>query len=128
MTRIVVHTVCAAQQDPDEVTRGVTAVGRAGASNDTGEELLKPMSLRDADLVTSELECEAGSLPDTPKTHSGPPSLTRKVIWNLAVGGAGLGYVLLALCLNIQSPLFAGLFIIAAGYEVIGAHSGRRKP
>lgn len=86
------------------------------------------MSLRDAHLVTSGLECEAGSLPDTPKAHSGRASLTRKVIWNLAIGGAGFGYILLALCLNVQSPLFAGLFIVAAGYEVIGDHSAYRKP
>jgi hypothetical protein len=86
------------------------------------------MSPRDSHLMTTSLQCETGSLPAAPRAPAGPPSLTLRVVWNLAIGCAGLGYILLALCLNVQSPVFAGLFIVAAGYEVIGSHSGRRKP
>jgi len=56
------------------------------------------------------------------------PRAGRKVIWNIAIGVAGVSYMLMALCLNVESPLFAGVLIAAAGYEIVGSQFGRRRP
>ena len=53
------------------------------------------------------------------------PRVGGKVIWNIAIGVAGVSYMLMALCLNVESPLFAGLLIAVAGYEVIESRFGR---
>ncbi len=56
------------------------------------------------------------------------PAMSKKALWNMTIGLAGLGYIVLALCQNIQSPLFAALFVMVAGYAVMESHFGRRKP
>lgn len=55
------------------------------------------------------------------------PRVGRKVIWNIAIGVAGVSYMLMTLCLNVESPLFAGLLIAAAGYEIVGSQFRRRR-
>ena len=50
-----------------------------------------------------------------------------KVIWNIAIGVAGVSYILMTLCLNVESPLFAGMLIAAAGYEIIESRFGWRR-
>jgi CDP-diglyceride synthetase len=56
------------------------------------------------------------------------PHLSRKVIWNFAIGVAGIGYILMTLWLNVESPLFAVLLITAAGHEIFESQFGRRRP
>lgn len=51
-----------------------------------------------------------------------------KVIWSIAIGVAGVSYILMTLCLNVESPLFAGMLIAAAGYEIIESRFGRHRP
>lgn len=53
--------------------------------------------------------------------------MSKKAIWNMEIGFAGLVYVVVDLCQNIQSPLFAVLFVLVAGDEVIGSHTSRHK-
>ena len=54
--------------------------------------------------------------------------MSKKTVWNMTIGFAGIIYLVLALSQNIQSPLFAVLFVLAAGHEVIGSHTSRHKP
>lgn len=51
-----------------------------------------------------------------------------KVIWNIAIAVAGVSYMLITLCLNVESPLFAGVLIAAAGYEIVESRFGCRRP
>lgn len=53
------------------------------------------------------------------------PRVGGKVVWNIAIGLGGVSYILMTLCLNVESPLFAGLLIAAAGYEVVESRFGR---
>ena len=53
--------------------------------------------------------------------------MSKRTLWHMAIGFAGFGYIVLALCLNIQSPIFAAIFIMVAGYEVVDSHTGRHK-
>jgi hypothetical protein len=78
--------------------------------------------------VTSEARHVLFREGEAPSQQDPPRSIPRRAIWNLAIGIAGVGYILLALCLNVQSPLFATVFVAAAASEVIGSHSGRRHP
>lgn len=54
--------------------------------------------------------------------------MSKRALWDMAICFAGVGYVVMQLWLNIQSPIFGALFVIVASYELIGSHSGRRKP
>ena len=54
--------------------------------------------------------------------------MSKKAIWNMAIGFSGVVYLIVDLCQNIQSPLFAALFVMAAGYEIIGSYASRHKP
>ena len=47
--------------------------------------------------------------------------MTKRAIWDMTICFAGLGYIVMELWLNIQSPIFATLFVMAAGYELVGA-------
>jgi hypothetical protein len=53
--------------------------------------------------------------------------MTKKLIWQTAIGLAGLVYIVVALSQNVESPVFAAIFILAAGYEVIESHHGKHK-
>jgi hypothetical protein len=57
--------------------------------------------------------------------QSARPRVGGKVIWNIVIGVAGVSYILMMLCLNVESPLFAGLLIAVAGYEVVESRLGR---
>jgi hypothetical protein len=54
-------------------------------------------------------------------------AMSRKMIWQTAIGLAGLAYVVLALSRNVESPVFAAIFVLAAGYEVIESHHSKHK-
>jgi hypothetical protein len=54
-------------------------------------------------------------------------ALSKRVIWDMTICGAGIGYILMDLWLNVQSPVFAVLFVSVAGYELIDSHTARRK-
>ena len=53
--------------------------------------------------------------------------MSRRSLWQLTIGSAGIGYLILALWANIQSAPFAVVFVLAAGYEVIDSHIGKHK-
>ncbi len=53
--------------------------------------------------------------------------MSKKLIWQTAIGLAGLAYIVVALSQNVESPLFTAIFILAAGYEVIESHLGKHK-
>jgi len=53
--------------------------------------------------------------------------MSKRAMWNTAICIAGIGYIVMELWLNIQSPLFAAAFVLVAGYELIESHSARRK-
>ena len=53
--------------------------------------------------------------------------LLRWATTDLAIGLAGLSYVLLVLCANIQCPVFAWLFVVIAGYKVIRRRAGKTR-
>ena len=53
--------------------------------------------------------------------------VSKKALWDAIIGLAGLLYIALALSRNVQSPVFAAAFILAAGYELVESHSGRHK-
>ncbi|HUI80180.1 MAG TPA: hypothetical protein VLY24_19775 [Bryobacteraceae bacterium] len=48
--------------------------------------------------------------------------MSKRAIWDTTIGLAGFIYVFLVFFQNIQSPLFAGAFILAASYELIESH------
>lgn len=54
-------------------------------------------------------------------------AMSKRVIWDMTICGAGIGYILMDLWLNVQSPVFAVLFVSVAGYELIDSHTARRK-
>ena len=54
--------------------------------------------------------------------------MSKRAVWNMTIGGAGVGYVIVALWLNVQSPLFAAAFVVAAGYEIVESRVSRHKP
>jgi len=54
--------------------------------------------------------------------------MSKRTIWNMAIAFSGTVYLALALFQNIQSPVFAVIFVMVAGYEVIGSHTSRHKP
>jgi hypothetical protein len=59
--------------------------------------------------------------------------MPKRAIWDVAVGLAGCIYIVMVFILNVQSSIFAFLFVLAAGYEVIGFRAARhstprRKP
>ena len=53
--------------------------------------------------------------------------MSKRAIWNMTICFAGVGYIVMELWLNIQSPLFAAVFVTVAGYELIESHTPRRK-
>lgn len=55
------------------------------------------------------------------------PRVSVKVMWNIAISVAAVSYLLMTLCLNVESPLFAGLLIVAAGHEIFESKLGRRE-
>jgi hypothetical protein len=54
--------------------------------------------------------------------------MSKRAVWSVTIALAGFSYIVVALWLNIQIPVFAALFVLAAGYEVIESHAARRKP
>jgi len=52
--------------------------------------------------------------------------MSKRAIWNMTICCAGAGYILMELWLNIQSPIFAALFVMVAGYTLIEAHARRK--
>jgi len=53
--------------------------------------------------------------------------MSKKTIWNIVIGFSGVVYLIVDLWQNIQSPVFAALFVMVAGYEIIGSHTSRHK-
>ena len=53
--------------------------------------------------------------------------MPKKAIWQTTIGLAGFTYLVLVFAGNIQSPIFAAVFILVAGYEVIGSHNAKNK-
>jgi len=45
---------------------------------------------------------------------------------DLTICGAGLVYLVLVLCVNLDSPLIGLLLIVLAGYELLGPHRHKR--
>ncbi len=57
-----------------------------------------------------------------------PDRMPRRALWNCIVGLAGLGYILMALFAEIESPLFAFAFVVTAIYEMWTSHAAHGKP
>lgn len=53
--------------------------------------------------------------------------MSRRAIWECALGLAGVLYLALALFKSIESPLFAGLFVMLAGMELVTSYRTRHK-
>jgi hypothetical protein len=53
--------------------------------------------------------------------------MSKRAIWNMTICGAGIGYIVMDLWMNIQSPLFAAVFVTVASYELIESHTARRR-
>lgn len=53
--------------------------------------------------------------------------MSKKAIWHTMIGLAGVVYIVMALSRNVESPLFSAVFILVAGYELIGSHTGGHK-
>jgi hypothetical protein len=53
--------------------------------------------------------------------------MSKKAIWQVVIGLAGVVYIVVALSQNIESPVLAAIFVLVAGYEVIESHHGRHK-
>ena len=51
--------------------------------------------------------------------------MSKRAIWNTAVGLAGCIYIVMVFILNVQSSIFALAFVLAAGYEVFGSRTAR---
>jgi hypothetical protein len=51
--------------------------------------------------------------------YMGLVNLARRATTDLAVGVAGVSYILVVFCTNVQCPLFAWTFIAVAGYKVV---------
>ena len=51
--------------------------------------------------------------------HTGLLNLARRATTDAAVGVAGVSYLLVVFCTNVQCPLFAWLFIAVAGYKLV---------
>jgi hypothetical protein len=57
----------------------------------------------------------------------GPSHLTsRRAIWDLAIGIAGLIYLVMVLFVDVYSPVFGVMLIVLAGYEVLEPRCGKR--
>jgi len=53
---------------------------------------------------------------------------SKRAFWDLTICGAGLVYVALALLINLDSPLFAFVLIILAGYELLDRRGPAKPP
>jgi hypothetical protein len=53
---------------------------------------------------------------------------SKRAYWDLIICGAGLVYVALALFINLDSPLFALVLIILAGYELLDRRAPAKPP
>ena len=53
--------------------------------------------------------------------------MSKRALWNMTICGACIAYIFMELWLNIQSPIFAALFVTVAGYELIESHVARRR-
>ena len=53
--------------------------------------------------------------------------MTTRTVWECALGIAGLLYLALALFKGIESPLFAVLFVMLAGMELVTSYRTRHK-
>jgi hypothetical protein len=51
--------------------------------------------------------------------------MSKRPIVDMVIGLAGFSYIIVVLSQNIQNPVFAGIFILAASYEMIESHHGR---
>ncbi|MBS1854440.1 MAG: hypothetical protein JST11_03665 [Acidobacteria bacterium] len=51
-----------------------------------------------------------------------PHRLSRRAKWDLAVGIAGLTFVLSTLLWTLSSPALSVLFVLLAGYELLAGH------
>ena len=51
----------------------------------------------------------------------------KRAFWDFTICGAGLVYVGLALFVNLDSPIFALVLIVLAGYQLVGGR-GQAKP
>jgi len=89
------------------------------------------MSSQDIPLTVQQLECaDSPALKpraDAAEQQGTRPRIAAKTIWNLAIGVAGVSYLLTTLCLNVESPLFAGVLVAAAGYEIARSQLRRRR-
>jgi hypothetical protein len=52
--------------------------------------------------------------------------VTGRLIWNCALIVAGVLYLGLVFSQNIESPIFAAVFVGLAGFEVIHTHRANR--
>jgi hypothetical protein len=52
--------------------------------------------------------------------------MSKRAIWDAAVGIAGCLYLATVFILNVQSSLFALMFVLIAGYELIGSCTTRQ--
>jgi hypothetical protein len=50
----------------------------------------------------------------------------KRTVWDLTIWCAGLVYLALVLCENLDSPLFGLLLIVLASYELLEPHRRRR--
>ncbi|MBZ5621047.1 MAG: hypothetical protein LAQ69_20315 [Acidobacteriia bacterium] len=54
--------------------------------------------------------------------------MTKSMVYPVALGLAGVLYLVLALFLQIDSPLFAFALITLSGYELVRNHRRKYKP
>jgi hypothetical protein len=50
----------------------------------------------------------------------------KRALWDFTIWGAGLVYLALALCENLESPFFGLLLIVLASYKLLEPHRRRR--
>ena len=50
----------------------------------------------------------------------------KRAFWDFTIWGAGLVYLALVLCENLDSPIFGLLLIILASYKLLERHRRRR--
>ncbi|SPE40079.1 hypothetical protein SBA3_3610012 [Candidatus Sulfopaludibacter sp. SbA3] len=53
--------------------------------------------------------------------------MTARIVWECALGVAGLLYLALALFKGIESPAFAMLFVMLAAVELVTSYRTRHK-
>lgn len=53
--------------------------------------------------------------------------MTARAVWECALGIAGILYLALTLFKGIESPVFAVLFVMLAGMELVSSYRTRHK-